>query len=196
MIAEVTHAKSLVTQANTVFVPGRESGLKRLTSGVIIMDVDTQEVLKIKRGPNNTSHAGEWSIPGGGAEPGETPRQAAVRETGQEVGYIFSGAALVHAYTKAKPKKEKRYEYFVVGIEGKFTPDLSYDDGGYQEHTEALWCRPDISPDNNEQRRIANLFAELGNDKILELALHSLSKRLFLSRAKDAHEAKLLLQLP
>ncbi|WP_161633303.1 NUDIX domain-containing protein [Paraburkholderia dilworthii] len=44
------------------------------------------KVLFLRRGPDG-DHPGEWCIPGGKIEPGETPEQAARRETQEEAGY-------------------------------------------------------------------------------------------------------------
>ena len=39
-----------------------------------------------RRAPKLRRHAGQWALPGGRLDPGETPRQAALRELEEEVG--------------------------------------------------------------------------------------------------------------
>ncbi|GAA1903663.1 hypothetical protein GCM10009716_12050 [Streptomyces sodiiphilus] len=54
---------------------------------------------------------GCWELPGGGIEPGESPRQAAVREVREETGQIIAAEQLVFAgfpYTRL-PDRRVRY---------------------------------------------------------------------------------------
>jgi ADP-ribose pyrophosphatase YjhB (NUDIX family) len=60
---------------------------------VIVRD-ETDRVLLIHRTDNDL-----WSIPGGAMEPGESVRQAAVRETNEETGYDVEITGLVGIYT-------------------------------------------------------------------------------------------------
>ncbi len=46
------------------------------------------------RRPPGKHHAGLWEFPGGKVEPGENPRQALVREIGEELGVALSEKAL------------------------------------------------------------------------------------------------------
>jgi 8-oxo-dGTP pyrophosphatase MutT (NUDIX family) len=54
--------------------------------------VDDDRVLAMKR------PGGAWCLPGGNAEPGEHPRETAVRETAEETGLDVEPTALVDAY--------------------------------------------------------------------------------------------------
>ncbi|MCF4122026.1 NUDIX domain-containing protein [Antribacter sp. KLBMP9083] len=60
---------------------------------VIVRD-GTGRILLIHRTDNDL-----WSIPGGAMEPGESVRQAAVRETREETGYDVEMTGLVGIYT-------------------------------------------------------------------------------------------------
>ncbi|WP_423464277.1 NUDIX hydrolase [Promicromonospora sp. MS192] len=60
---------------------------------VIIRD-DAERLLLIHRTDNDL-----WSIPGGAMEPGESVRQAAVRETNEETGYDVEITGQVGIYT-------------------------------------------------------------------------------------------------
>jgi 8-oxo-dGTP pyrophosphatase MutT (NUDIX family) len=54
--------------------------------------VDGERVLTMRR-PN-----GEWCLPGGNAEPGESPAETAVRETREETGLAVEPVELVDVY--------------------------------------------------------------------------------------------------
>jgi 8-oxo-dGTP pyrophosphatase MutT (NUDIX family) len=53
-------------------------------AGILFL-TPTKKVLLLQRGPKS-DHPGEWCIPGGMIEDGETAEDAAVRETMEEVG--------------------------------------------------------------------------------------------------------------
>lgn len=67
----------------------------------------TGEIMLARRGPHE-SGAGEWEFPGGKVEPGETQREALVREIQEELGYELDGQSLsllgdnVHQYPHRK----------------------------------------------------------------------------------------------
>lgn len=55
----------------------------RRAAGIVFL-TDDERVLLIKRAPG-ADHAGTWGLPAGGVEPGETDKQAAIREAAEEV---------------------------------------------------------------------------------------------------------------
>lgn len=66
------------------------------TSGAAAVIVDDRgRVLLVKENYGKR----RWSLPGGAVEPGETPEQAAVRETEEETGLVVSIEHLIGAYT-------------------------------------------------------------------------------------------------
>jgi len=61
--------------------------------GVVVLRNNATEVLLIKRG--QPPRAGEWSIPGGKQEWGETVQEAARREVMEETGVEIAGLKLI-----------------------------------------------------------------------------------------------------
>ncbi len=62
-----------------------ESLPKRISSGAVLLENAAGELLIIK---NNYKAC--WSLPGGIVDPGETPKQAAIREVSEEIGIMLS----------------------------------------------------------------------------------------------------------
>lgn len=80
--------------------------------GAIIIDQD--RVVLVKRG--HPPLAGEWSIPGGVLEVGETLRQAAVREALEETGLAVEVGELLGVYDRIlrDANERTRYHYVLV----------------------------------------------------------------------------------
>jgi len=83
--------------------------------GVGAVIVDSGRVLLIKRG--KAPLLGEWSIPGGLLEIGETLRQAAEREAREETGLQVRATALLGVFERIVPGDEKRTLYHYVLID-------------------------------------------------------------------------------
>ena len=73
---------------------------KRLSCGVVILNPGRELLLCHVTGQNH------WDLPKGGIDPGETPLQAALRETREEAGLRLDAQALLdlgrHPYTNKK----------------------------------------------------------------------------------------------
>jgi 8-oxo-dGTP diphosphatase len=81
--------------------------------GAIIIEDD--RVLLVKRG--HPPLAGEWSIPGGVLEVGETLREAAVREALEETGLTVEPADLLGVYDRILRDADERTIYHYVLID-------------------------------------------------------------------------------
>ena len=53
---------------------------------------DQAALLLTRRALHLRNHAGQWALPGGRIEPGESPEQAALREVEEEIGLQLDGA--------------------------------------------------------------------------------------------------------
>jgi len=81
--------------------------------GAIIIEQD--RVLLVKRG--QAPLAGDWSIPGGVLELGETLRQAAVREALEETGLTVEAGELLGVYDRIVRDADARTRYHYVLID-------------------------------------------------------------------------------
>jgi 8-oxo-dGTP diphosphatase len=81
--------------------------------GAIIIEHD--RVVLVRRG--NPPLAGEWSIPGGVLEVGETLRQAAVREALEETGLRVEVGELLGVYDRVLRDADERTRYHYVLID-------------------------------------------------------------------------------
>lgn len=99
-----------------------------------------REYLILKR--NEEPFAGEWDLPGGFVEMGESPAEAVVREVAEETGLTVTPTEVVGAFTS---------EY---GDTGKHTIDIAYlcriEHGEFEldtdEKSDAAWFRLEDMP--------------------------------------------------
>lgn len=83
--------------------------------GVGAIVIEDGRVLLIKRG--KAPLLGEWSIPGGMLEVGETLRYAAERETLEETGLVVRAIELLGVFERVVPDDQKRTIYHYVLID-------------------------------------------------------------------------------
>jgi 8-oxo-dGTP diphosphatase len=93
---------------------------------------------------------GVWNFFGGHVDPGETPRQALLRELSEEAGIERSGEDLVHfggisddeiqglGYVEAL----RELHYYLLLADSEFAPRLN------DEHSEFRWLKPNNLPHN------------------------------------------------
>ena len=63
------------------------AGLKAASVAVcVVFQRDVRALLLTRRAAGLRSHAGQWALPGGGRDPGESARDAALRELHEETG--------------------------------------------------------------------------------------------------------------
>lgn len=92
-------------------------------------------VLLMHRAPDEANYGGHWGLPGGGAEDGETPIQAALREAAEETGYKHEGPHRVMA--RVKTPNGMMFTTFAAPVDKTFVPAMA--DG---EHTGFTWADP------------------------------------------------------
>ncbi|WEH40591.1 NUDIX hydrolase [Streptomyces sp. AM 2-1-1] len=83
----------------------------RYTADVVVTTTD-RRVLLIERGWD--PHAGQWALPGGHVDPGETSRAAAARELAEEAGVYAAPEELTQVGTWDAPDRDPRGRYVTV----------------------------------------------------------------------------------
>ncbi|CAM5998809.1 unnamed protein product [Sphagnum balticum] len=109
-------------------------------AGLLIVTKD-KKVLFLKRGPDG-DHPNEWGLPGGKIEDGETPVEAAIRETHEEAGYYLAETEPEYWTRQIREEDGRAVDFttYRLKIDKEFTPVLSNESSGYQ------WCDLDNPP--------------------------------------------------
>ena len=85
-------ARSISVHDLTRFMPPEEEETR---AGAVLMlfgeGADGPDLLLTERNHTMRSHPGQVSFPGGSIDPGETPRQTALREAEEETGLVPAG---------------------------------------------------------------------------------------------------------
>jgi 8-oxo-dGTP pyrophosphatase MutT (NUDIX family) len=103
--------------------------VKHRAAGILFVSPE-KEVLLLRR--TGKDHQGEWALPAGGIEKGETPEQAARRETEEEAGYTHEGGLSPFMHSA---KDGIDFTTFVAHSD-KFVPKINH------EHDSAMWVKP------------------------------------------------------
>jgi ADP-ribose pyrophosphatase YjhB (NUDIX family) len=80
--------------------------------GAVIINGSADSVVLVRRG--RPPLEGEWSLPGGVVELGETLRRAAEREAHEETGLVVSAGALLEIFDRIMPGPAGRTRYHYV----------------------------------------------------------------------------------
>ena len=115
----------------------------------IVIYLDGKKVLLLKR-KDNVPYGGKWGFPGGGAEKGETPEEAAIRETAEETGIKVLPEDLVFLEKVVSPDKRDVHVFACNNFEGNVDAQKVY-----KEHDGYEWVAMDElsdydKPDNSD----------------------------------------------
>lgn len=90
---------------------------KRVSSAALALTDDAEQVLVVK-----ATYKDHWTFPGGIVDPDETPLQAAVRETREEVGVRIAPDAISFAMVIDRMSKHAQSYQFI--FQAKFSEQL------------------------------------------------------------------------
>jgi 8-oxo-dGTP diphosphatase len=111
--------------------------------GVGAVIVQDHRVLLIRRG--TPPLLGEWSLPGGVLECGETLREAVVREAREETGLAVESGAMLGVYERVIRGEQERVRYHYVLIDFLCRP-LSGDLRAGSDAADVRWFTRDELP--------------------------------------------------
>ena len=115
----------------------------------IVIYFDNGKVLLLKR-KDKVPYGGKWGFPGGGAEKGESPKEAAIRETGEETGIKVLPDDLVFLEKVSSPDGRDVHVFACNNFEGNVDAKKVY-----KEHDGYEWVAMDKlkdydKPDNSD----------------------------------------------
>jgi len=125
--------------------------------GVGAIIIEHGRVVLVKRG--SEPQKGEWSIPGGLLEIGETVREAAQREAREETGLVVETRELLGVYDRVLPDEDGRVRYHYVLIDFLCRP-IGGILGAAGDAADARWFSPEemrglpLPPDTAEVIRL------------------------------------------
>ncbi len=117
-------------------------------------------VLLLKRSDTEGNFKGHWALPGGKAEEGESPEQAADREAGEELGGTAPKGSR-RAIDRRTTPTGMTFTTFVQPVQEEFVPHLA--DG---EHTEHTWASLDNLPEPMHPAVLSTLTERIGGDAL------------------------------
>jgi 8-oxo-dGTP diphosphatase len=135
--------------------------------GAVVVDGHGRKnrVLLIRRG--TAPLLGEWSLPGGVLECGETLREAVAREAREETGLLIEAAEMLGVYERIIRDDEKRVRYHYVLLDFLCHP-VGGDLKAGSDAADARWFTREELP--------ALKLAYDANDVVLKGLAHSSSK--------------------
>ena len=106
-------------------------GSTRHASRILLYEPDGRVLLFLEEFPDLPGRA-KWITPGGGAEPGESPHETAVRELFEETGLLVPNLGpIVHSYEFPVSRPAARHsfshwDFFVHRVDAPFEPSHEF----------------------------------------------------------------------
>jgi 8-oxo-dGTP pyrophosphatase MutT (NUDIX family) len=131
----------------------------------IVFD-ENYNILIIRRSETDPWRPGFWDLPGGNIDPGETPKQTAIRETEEETNLIVEKKDLIPVGSKPM-SGTYRYYYATKDWQGEIEFKMN-PESGFIEHDEYKWVNiEDIKNlDNNSLLQMNIIRKAYSNGKL------------------------------
>lgn len=151
-----------------------DGGLKQAAVAIIVAPISqgnfgsSASILMTKRVAKMNRHAGQWALPGGRIDAGETPLEAAIRETDEEIGLDINAGALMGQLDDCITRSGYMVRPFVFWAEDIGAMNPNPDEVAYIHHLPfSDFDRPDLIqllPAGEDGKAVLRLL--LGEHKI------------------------------
>jgi len=132
-------------------------------SGVVVKNGD--KILLCKRSPNE-SLPNEWSIPSGGIENGETPKEAALREFYEETNIKLKDdlkiVDIFNMYKKDNETKKGLMYVFLYETKENLNPDIKKAKDGH-EHSKCGYFTKETNPIGSRNKEFRKIITNIFN---------------------------------
>jgi 8-oxo-dGTP pyrophosphatase MutT (NUDIX family) len=108
--------------------------------GIWFYAVNTGRYLYLMR--NDPKYPGSWGLPGGRIEPGESLRDAMIRECREELGFVPDFVRLVPIEKFTTADGAFAYHTFYCSVAEEFVPELNHEHLGYAWINLGTWPKP------------------------------------------------------
>ena len=130
--------------------------LPRVAVGAVV--IHNHCILLVKRGKQPAK--GEWAIPGGSVELGETLEAAAEREIYEETGVTIKAGKMIYSFDSiVKDGDRTRFHYVILDFEASY---VAGDPRAGDDVLEAGWFRPKKIKTLGVNSRTLHLLAKIG----------------------------------
>lgn len=113
---------------------------KSAAGAIFISHVTSRVLLNLRAGHKTHSH--QWSLWGGMTEAGEQPKDALLRELGEEMSFVPDIEKIYPFDVYQSKDKHFKYYSFVGVVADEFTPVLNVESAGYGWFDFTHWPRP------------------------------------------------------
>ncbi|MEV0530849.1 NUDIX hydrolase [Kitasatospora sp. NBC_00085] len=114
-------------------------GIERFGAGCLVRDRGRILLLRRKQGD---CMAGQYELPSGGVEPGESVEEAALRETLEECGLAVTITGYLGSVDYTNRKGQRGRQYAFTATAPSTEPII------LSEHDDFIWARPNALPPN------------------------------------------------
>lgn len=109
-----------------------DKGYHQAGAWAVIYCTATRKFLLGKRSAK-VNKSGAWNLFGGRIDNGERPREALVRELGEEAGLSIKPGRLAKLHTVSRKQSARDMHYYVMRADREFSPRLN------REHSDFRW---------------------------------------------------------